>query len=235
MPALPQSGADHRLNPGTCGRGPRRGPPSVALLAAVVVAIGLLGWYPSAAAAYSGSSAASWADSHALSTNCSQVPCDTDDCTNFVSLAMHIGGGYPFHYGNTDETNDENWFYGLDGLGGWNQSWSWLYAPDQAAFQILHYPGGTWYGTASGTAGYSFDGLSQGDLLFYDWDGNGSIDHVAIQTVRGYDPNVVGGNQYGDLIDEHSSNRRRVWWTLSPYNPARNTTVIDLMRISSSN
>ena len=187
------------------------------------------------AAAYNGGAAAAWADSHALNYNCSQLPCDDNDCTNFVSLAMNLGGGYPQVLGIGVPSDDSLWFNVVGGLGQWNQSWSWAYVQDQYQFQMVHSPGGYKFGTAPGTAGWSFSGLVSGDLLFYDWDSNGSLDHSAIQATRGTDPNWQGGAQYGDLIDEHSNDRARVWWTLYPYNPARNNTVITLVHISPSN
>ena len=59
--------------------------------------------------------------------------------------------------------------------------------------------------------------------------------HVTMQTASGTDPNWQGGSQFGSLDDEHTWDRRRVWWTLSPYNVNRNTTTIYLVHILAGN
>ncbi len=47
-----------------------------------------------------------------------------------------------------------------------------------------------------------------GDVVFYDWEGDGDYDHVSI--VTGYS----GG---ADLISQHTTNRRNVIWHLKPH------------------
>lgn len=200
-----------------------------AMFVAVLAAI--LGAAP--VAAYNGGAAAAWADSHATSYNCNQYPCDSLDCQNFVSLAMNIGGGYPQVIGTGIQSDDHLWFNTKNGLGLWVQSWSWANVMDQYNFQVTyHKPGGTVFGTAPGTALYSGDGLAPGDELFFDWDSNGTLDHTGIQTTDGIDPQL---NKYGDLLDEHTSDRARVWWSLYPYNSQRNTTRITEVHISPAN
>lgn len=195
-------------------------------------------------AAYNGAAAATWADAHATSYTCwspghpTYLPCDDNDCTNFVSIALHYGGGYTEVLGDGFENNVHNWFLTKNGLNLWVQSDTWAYSsgsPNQYQFQQLHIPGGLNEGTATGLAGYSFTGLSPGDLLFYDWGDGHAISHVTMQTTNGTDPKWQGGAQYGSLVDEHSSDRRRVWWTLNPYNPNRNHTTIYFVHISSGN
>jgi hypothetical protein len=56
-----------------------------------------------------------------------------------------------------------------------------------------------------------------------------------MQTIRGTDPNWQGGSQLGDLEDQHLTDHRRVWWTLYPYNPQRNTTIIAFVHILPGN
>jgi len=64
---------------------------------------------------------------------------------------------------------------------------------------------------------------SQGDPIFYDWENDGHIDHVAI---------MVGTGSAGDQVDEHTSNRKRVVWTLQPYNSKWRTTSITEIHIN---
>ena len=79
---------------------------------------------------------------------------------------------------------------------------------------------------------FTTSGLAKGDLLFYDWQGDGIIDHVGIQVGHGTDPD---SGLFGDYTDQHSTNRFHSFWSLKPYNLQRGMTVIYLVRISSSN
>ena len=74
--------------------------------------------------------------------------------------------------------------------------------------------------------------------MFYDWTGNGSIDHVAIQVGTGTDPT---SGLYGNDIDQHSTGYTggprlyHGFWSDYPYNPNKATTKIYVVRISNSN
>ena len=196
------------------------------------------------ALAYDGYAAARWADSHATSYTCwdpahpNALPCVDDDCTNFVSNAMAYGGHYSQHIGNGDVNSLSNWSEAKNGLGLWVESRTWIYtsgSPNLYSYQIAHLPGGWLLGTKPGNSYTTYDGLYQGDLLFYDWgDGRGRM-HAAIQTTSGEDPNWQNGHTTGDLVDAHQTNHKFAWWTLAPYNPNRNITTIYLVRISSGN
>ncbi len=214
-----------------------------ALSVTVVAAIAIALVAPGSALAYDGYAAAMWADAHALSYTCwdpshpNALPCDTDDCTNFVSDALHYGGGYTEHVGDGNINNNANWWLAKNGMGLWVQSRTWLYTsgwPNLYSYQLAHIPGGWLFATYPGNTYTTYNGLGDGDVLFYDW-GGGMI-HAAIQTTAGEDPNWQNGHTTGDLIDEHSTtNRRRVWWTLSPDNSYRNSTTISLVKIGSGN
>ena len=183
--------------------------------------------------AYSGGNAAAYADRYAVNGNCGNYPCLSDDCTNFVSQAVHAGGFSMKGIGGST-TDDNNWFiqscwwcwYG------YNWSHSWTVAGDYYTFLQWDYPGGYNWGTKSGSDAEFYSGLDTGDVLFYDWDSNGSLDHSAIQVSVGTDPT---SGWYGDLIDEHTSNRYHAFWSLDPYNSRASTTTITLEHISSSN
>lgn len=122
--------------------------------------------------AYSPSAAAVYADQWVLSSNwCSGRLCFTgtgNDCPNFVSYALHAGGGYAFTgYPTGDTTDDHNWYVF------WNSYYhyyrythSWSVANDLYTFQIWHSPGGYPAGTFPGNAVNSYDGISTGDLVF---------------------------------------------------------------------
>ena len=80
-----------------------------------------------------------------------------------------------------------------------------------------------------------YSGLDTGDVLYFDWDSNGSLDHSVIQTTAGYDPDYMNGTQFGDRVDGHTSARLRRHWTLQRYNTHAATTTITLMHIASGN
>ena len=186
--------------------------------------------------AYNGGNAAAWADLHALSCPSTPlIPCDQEDCTNFVSYALFMGGGLPQSLGNGDTSSNGNWFSSKDGLGGWVQSDTWAYtsgAPSGSGASLWTYllsSGDTSLGSASGISAATSDGLSPGDVLFYDWLSDGSLDHSAMQTT-----NAFGLGQPGNLVDEHTvgtDGRAGVWWTLQAYNQYAERTTIWLVHV----
>jgi hypothetical protein len=215
---------------------------SLRRLSAAGAALAFVFVVPAAAYAYNPAAAASWADTHATSYTCwdsghpGAFPCDTNDCQNFVSQALHYGGGYVEVLGTGDDENLNYWFLTKNGLGLWDQSRTWAYVGSHYTFEIQHFPGGWTIGTVSGAASNSFSGLNAGDILMYDWTSNGVWDHSSIQTTEGIDHNPLADPQkWGDLVDQHDTDRSRAWWTLGPYNAQRNITTIRLVRVASSN
>lgn len=203
------------------------------MVAAVAVALAAGIFTAPTAHAYSGGNAAQYADKYATSCNSNSYPCFPDDCTNFVSQAVHAGGFSEVGVGGST-TDDNNWF--IQGCWycsyGYNWSHSWSVAPDYYNFLQWHYPGGYNWGTMPGNSAGFNSGLDVGDVLFYDWDNDGGIDHASIQVSYGTDPN---SGWYGDLIDEHTTNRYHAFWSLDPYNSRAGTTTITLEHVSSSN
>ena len=45
----------------------------------------------------------------------------------------------------------------------------------------------------------SFEGLKEGDLIIYDWDGKGFPDHIGIIAIIGYEMTVIEGNKGGEV------------------------------------
>jgi len=197
---------------------------AVALSLSAVVVPKALGYNPSAAAVY--------ADDWATACNFSDGNCYGDDCAAFVSKALYYAGYDMVGYGK-DKTNDNYWWNRYQPYLGWDNSNSWSVAYRLYHFQILHYPGGYNWGTSPGYSGLVDSGLGKGDLLFYDWDGNGHIDHVSIIAAENqYDPN---SRWYGDLVDQHSTDRYHAFWSLRPYNSQWSTTVITKVHIDTAN
>ena len=62
------------------------------------------------------------------------------------------------------------------------------------------------------------------EIIFYDWNDDGTIDHTAICVGTGYP--LDGPRYYSDLIDQHTTNRKQVTWHLDYFNPDSNFTAI---------
>lgn len=62
------------------------------------------------------------------------------------------------------------------------------------------------------------------EIIFYDWNDDGIIDHTAICVGTGYP--LDGPRYYSDLIDQHTTNRKQVTWHLDYFNQSRNSTAI---------
>ncbi|MGH3627418.1 MAG: amidase domain-containing protein [Sciscionella sp.] len=100
------------------------------------------------ASAYSGSGAASYADTWATSFNNMNYPVFSADCTNFVSQAVSHGG-YPFRNYNGGGT-DSWWIYATgpdpgspgSGLSVYNYSPSWSLVVDYYDLLAVDIPGG---------------------------------------------------------------------------------------------
>jgi hypothetical protein len=82
-------------------------------------------------------------------------------------------------------------------------------------------------------------GISEGSLFLYDWNGNGTIDHVAYHAGSGkVDPT---SGWYGDVVDQHSTGTTggphyyHGFWSDYPYNPNRAITRIYLVALYNSN
>jgi hypothetical protein len=182
------------------------------------------------AAAYNGGGAANYADQYAVSPNSAYPNIwinAGDDCTDFVSQAMHSGGGYPFR-GNLWTGNvydDHNWFIFQPWPFYWWFSHSWSVAPELRNFLLLDWYGGWWRGETTGNSNTSTDfwrrwptymGLTRGDVLFYDWGRGQGWSHASMLVAQG--GYSSGNHWYGDLVDAHSNNHWHAFWDLSEYN-----------------
>lgn len=117
----------------------------------------------------------------------------TDDCTGFVSQCL-LAGGIPMHYTNNVESGW--WFRRTHAYESWSYSWSvahslrW-YLASRDALDFAH-------------ALDSAKELMIGDVIFYDWNGDGIWQHSAV---------VVGHDPAGEpLVAAHSVNSfNRPW------------------------
>jgi hypothetical protein len=136
------------------------------------------------------------------------------DCANFASQVV-LAGGYPKQW-----SGSRKWWYDNKGTPNtgddtWSSSWVNVW-PQQLALDY-------WYGAFVTSA----KSLKVGDLVYMDWEGNGSWDHVAIVVVA--DP--VGGNP---LLNAHCNDRHQK--SLSWFGAATNYyfVVFDTVWLSQS-
>jgi hypothetical protein len=182
-----------------------------------VVVCGLVGGISEAR---SGVAAKNYADQWAMGQNLKYKPYG-NDCTNFVSQCIGPdGGGFPMIFDNSSP-----WYNYYSN--GWKVTNSWVNV-DVFLVHIQFKGWGTWKGYQPPA---KYNNALYGDVLAYDWDGNGSWDHLTIEVAYdGCDPK--NPNYCGDLVDEHSSNRYHAKWTLEPYNAYWRTTRIGLYRLN---
>jgi hypothetical protein len=62
------------------------------------------------------------------------------------------------------------------------------------------------------------------EVIFYDWKDEGTIDHAAYCVGTGWSKDST--SKYGDLVNQHTSDRQRVLFHLDEHNTNRKTTAI---------
>ena len=142
---------------------------------------------------YDRDAARAYADRYALNYNPTYARF-TGDCCNFASQCANAGG-MPTARG--DWTS--GWWYDKEGTSSPSDdtySWSWISCSRQIAF---------WLGTRIDWV-TSISGVGKGDVIYYDWTGDGSWDHVAV---------LVGTNSAGQkVIDAHTTDHYHLFWKL---------------------
>lgn len=182
------------------------------LLSLLVVTVISIIALSSTCMAYNGDSAASYARKWALSRN-SQYKANDSDCANFVSQSL-VAGGYSM---------TSSWYNKKVGLvmqisDNWGKAKS-----------LVTYLSNQGWGVRR-NIGYSKNNINvfdcsmieNGDVIVYDWENDGVIDHVAIVSTDNYPYRIPGSpssvpTQYGDAISQHTSDRKDVQWHLYPY------------------
>jgi hypothetical protein len=192
--------------------------------------------------AYNRDIAVSYADEWALSRNSWNFPSYDADCTNFVSQALVSGGysfvGTPQFWSNS--TDDYQWWGNWNWvIGYWFRTYSWSVAPDQFQFQWNHYPGGWEEDVVTASDArywYHYDNVNMigGDELFFDWGKGEGMSHVALQVWSGYSQ-YTSSSWYGDLSDQHTTDRYHVSWSHIEVNADWPTTTIWEVHIDDGN
>ena len=185
---------------------------------------------------YDGDGAADYAVKHANNYNPNYPRYDSGpdalawgDCTNFVSQAIYEGGNasmfIPSPLPNPDIGG--NGWYLINNL---QRAKAWTHVEFFHTFVTSEswneaYPGGEWFG--QGPQGYevAINELRRGDVIQYDWTGNGSWDHAAIVV------DIVGTDPF---VATHSPDDIRHYTAFSPsYDP--NLTQLRYIHIERSN
>jgi hypothetical protein len=135
---------------------------------------------------YSGSAAATYADTYWSNYNSAYRSFPAADCANFASQAAYAGGLFTYN-GSSEDTQwypyCNSWINVVSQMGAWRTK-----PPSYSTMYIS-----AW---ASGTSS-----LNKGDFIYYDWTGDGVFDHATI---------VVTSD--GAYVDAHTTNHHHVYW-----------------------
>lgn len=115
------------------------------------------------------------------------------DCTNYVSQCLYAGGA-PMNYTGNRATGW--WLKGQGGSEEWSFSWS-------VAHSLYWYLNNSQSGLTAERVQSAMD-LDIGDVIIYDWDGNGEYQHSTIVTA--FDGDGM------PLVNAHTSNSRHRYW-----------------------
>lgn len=167
---------------------------------------------------------ADWADQY-WNARPGGFPQFGDDCTNFTSQALWHGNidmRWP-DFGWTGSYNTDN-YWGAQENPVEKYTTSWTVAHTQDSWVLGAFPNSmetvvlAKKAVADPPAGYR----QRADLIYYDWDDNGSINHTSIIVGSGDDPH---SSYNGTLVDQHTTDRKHAIWHLHPYNSQWPTTV----------
>lgn len=114
------------------------------------------------------------------------------DCTNFISQAIHEGGGSPMVFGGIHNVGTVGWYY----YNIYDRASAWNWVDNFYSFVV-----GEIYIWGAGPEGCEFlpGQALVGDIIQYDWDGNGFWDHSAIIVSKS-----MGGQGYQYYVAGHS-------------------------------
>ncbi|SEN52736.1 amidase domain-containing protein [Lihuaxuella thermophila] len=148
----------------------------------------------STSSGYNRAKAVQYAETHWNAPNPGYLYFSQDDCTNFVSQCLHAGG-IPMQF---SQRRDQGWWYRQSGR---NHVWSYSWTVAQSFYQYLK---GQRSRGLRAVQVQSAEQLEPGDIICYDWEGDGRWNHNVI--VTGFDPNGA------PLVNAHTTNSRHRYW-----------------------
>lgn len=134
------------------------------------------------------------------------------DCTNYVSQCLHEGGLW------LEKTGQRNKGWWVQGKSNWSYSWS-------VAHSLMNYLlGANTKLPVKGQLKDTADELMIGDVICYDWDGNGNYQHNTVVVAR--DPNGM------PLVNAHTVNSRHRYWDYRDSHAWTNNTKYKFIHIT---
>lgn len=187
----------------------------------VIVMATMFSLTPSAFA-WNKSNAVWYADIYALSPNTAKWPYFSNaDCANFVSQCLSYGGikmDYTYAHVNMDRNK---WYMVKNAFGAWMWGYPWTVAHNfheyfrtSARTSPYRYFIGSydWQpATSRPTPPNNNTSLNNGDIVSFDFDGNGTRDHIAIAT-RQNTTDAYNSAYTGDLVNYHTVNTKHIIW-----------------------
>jgi hypothetical protein len=190
---------------------------SFKVIASVLSVMVLFTMFSNNALAYNGGAAAAYADKWARVSN-GAWPSYGNDCTNFLSQSLLAGG----------DGMNLTWYAYNNPITGWSHtvSLAWDNANSNFNYETQQNGGIVTYKVNASNSQYfdHFDGISAGDMLYFDWGRGEGLSHAAIQVNTG--TSHYDNNWTGDLSDQHSPYRLHVSWNHIEVNADWGTTTI---------
>jgi hypothetical protein len=166
-------------------------------LVAVGVSLVSLFTMSTSISAYSPTDAANYAYNYAYSINNNYKYYDNADCTNFTSQCLVAGG-----YSMNDSWKNKKVILA------WSVTSSFISATSQKSY-LTSCGWGTVTKTYSNPATVPNYVSAKGNIIYYDWEGNGSVDHTAFVSSVG-----AGSTSAYTYVSQHTTDRRNTEWSL---------------------
>lgn len=172
-----------------------------------------------------------------------------NDCTNFVSQVLRAGKLQDRGSGTSTAaaTNPANWYAGIDFSAGSDAPTPYNSNTWSLSFMLKSFLQQTTSNGRPLAEEISIKGtpaqktvpilppqMQPGDLLFYDWENDGTIDHasVVVGKYNAVTPDTT--TQISSTINMHSNNRQHAFWSLKSGNPNWVNTKVFLVHINDS-
>lgn len=179
--------------------------------------------------------AANYADS-TWNARPGQWPSFSDDCANFVSQSEYAGNiqfRIPPNFTWEGYYTTTQYWYAQNSPGITQWTTSWTVAEDNSRFMqtLLNGMETDVPPTKEGAqppSGYK----NKADIVYYDWNSDGHIDHASIIVRKSAtDPD---SGLTGTLIDQHTTDRKHAIWHLKPWNSREQTTLYYLEHVDNT-